>query len=331
MRLKDKWEVDSNQYRRYNLKQKINSVIFGLAIGDALGVPVEFRNRDTYHISDMVGYGTYNQPAGTWSDDTSLSLALIEHLCEDSDLNGLMDKFVAYRQGYLTPFGYCFDIGVATNQAIERYLAGVSPEKCGGTSERDNGNGALMRISPLALLLYENFDFSYRSKIIEKYTKLTHAHPRSIVASILYVQLLIGFLLNIRLEKLLCQSKPYLEDYFKKKSEYWEEYQEHFREIFDREFYQKSREDIASTGYVVDTLKACLWCLGITDSFEEAVLKAINLGGDTDTIGAITGTLAGAHYQLEGIPEKWIHQLANRKLINEKCRQLLEHLYKQSK
>ena len=139
-----------------------------------------------------------------------------------------MDKFVAYRQGYLTPFGYCFDIGIATNQAIERYLAGVSPEKCGGSSERDNGNGALMRISPLALLLYENFDFSYRSKIIEQYTKLTHAHPRSIVASILYVQLLIGFLLNIGLEKLLCQSKPNFEDYFKKKPEYWEEYREHF-------------------------------------------------------------------------------------------------------
>ena len=162
MRLRDKWEDDSNQYKRYNLKQKINSVIFGLAIGDALGVPVEFRDRDTYYISDMVGYETYNQPAGTWSDDTSLSLALIEHLCEGSNLNGLMDKFVDYRQGYLTPFGYCFAIGVSTNQAIERYLAGVSPEKCGGSSERDNGNRALMRISPLALLLYENFDFSYR-------------------------------------------------------------------------------------------------------------------------------------------------------------------------
>lgn len=123
MRLKNKWESDSKLYRRYHLKQMIHSVIYGLAIGDALGIPVEFNDRDSYQILDMVGYGTYNQPAGTWSDDTSLSLALIEHLCEDSDLNGLMDKFVAYRQGYLTPFGYCFDIGVATNQAIERYLA----------------------------------------------------------------------------------------------------------------------------------------------------------------------------------------------------------------
>ena len=328
MRLKNKWEADSTQYRRYHLKQMIDSVIYGLAIGDALGVPVEFNARDSYQILDMVGYGTYNQPAGTWSDDTSLSLALIEHLCENSDLNGLMDKFVAYRQGYLTPFGYCFDIGVATNQAIERYLAGVSPEKCGGTSERDNGNGALMRISPLALLLHENFDFSYRSKIIEQYTKLTHAHPRSIVASILYVQFLIGFLLNIRLEKLLCQSKPYFEDYFKKKPEYWKEYQEHFRELFDQDFYQKSREEITSTGYVVDTLKSCLWCLGTTKSFEEAVLKAVNLGEDTDTIGAITGSLAGAIYKLECIPERWIEKLANRSLLEEKCHQLLEYIDK---
>ena len=328
MRLKNKWESDSKQYRRYHLKQMIHSVIYGLAIGDALGVPVEFNDRDSYQILDMVGYGTYNQPAGTWSDDTSLSLALIEHLCEDSDLNELMDKFVAYRQGYLTPFGYCFDIGVATNQAIERYLAGEFPEKCGGTSERDNGNGALMRISPLALLLHENFDFSYRSKIIEQYTKLTHAHPRSIVASILYVQFLIGFLLNIRLEKLLCQSKPYFEDYFKKKPEYWKEYQEHFRELFDQDFYQKSREEITSTGYVVDTLKACLWCLGTTKNFEEAVLKAVNLGEDTDTIGAITGSLAGAIYKLECIPERWIEKLANRSLLEEKCHQLLEYIDK---
>lgn len=101
MRLKNKWESDSKQYRRYHLKQMIHSVIYGLVIGDALGVPVEFNDRDSYQILNMVGYGTYNQPDGTWSDDTSLSLALIEHLCENSDLNELMDKFVAYRQSYL--------------------------------------------------------------------------------------------------------------------------------------------------------------------------------------------------------------------------------------
>ncbi|WP_193438514.1 ADP-ribosylglycohydrolase family protein, partial [Streptococcus suis] len=158
MRLYEKWAEDSKQIGLYNRKQQAQAVIYGLAIGDAIGVPFEFRERDTFTVKDMVGYGTYNLPAGTWSDDTSLTLALMEHLSEKSKLSDLMDKFVAYRNGYLTPYGDCFDIGIATNQAIERYLAGNLPEESGGSGERDNGNGALMRISPLALILRREFN-----------------------------------------------------------------------------------------------------------------------------------------------------------------------------
>ena len=151
-----------------SLRTMISAVIYGLVVGDALGVPVEFEKRDTYSIIDMVGYGTYNQPPGTWSDDTSLTLALMEHLGEKSDLSILIDKFVSYRDGYLTPFGYCFDIGIATNEAIERYLSGISPEVCGGKDERSNGNGALMRISPLVFLLLKNFNLINQVKVIKK-------------------------------------------------------------------------------------------------------------------------------------------------------------------
>ena len=108
-----------------SLREMISAVIYGLVIGDSLGVPVEFEERDNYILDDMIGYGTYHQPPGTWSDDTSLTLALMEHLGEKSNLSILMDKFVAYREGYLTPFGYCFDIGIATNEAIEIYLSGI--------------------------------------------------------------------------------------------------------------------------------------------------------------------------------------------------------------
>ena len=120
MGLQNKFDKKLSRDKMDHLKEQIHSVIYGLAIGDALGVPVEFNERDTYHITKMEGYGTYNQPPGTWSDYTSLTLALVEHLSEKSDVSGLIDKFVAYRQGYLTPFGTCFDIGIATNQAIER-------------------------------------------------------------------------------------------------------------------------------------------------------------------------------------------------------------------
>ena len=305
-----------------SLRTMISAVIYGLVVGDALGVPVEFEKRDTYSIIDMVGYGTYNQPPGTWSDDTSLTLALMEHLGEKSDLSILMDKFVSYRDGYLTPFGYFFDIGIATNEAIERYLSGISPEVCGGKDERSNGNGALMRISPLVFLLLKNFNLINQVKVIKKYTTVTHGHPRSIVASIIYFFLLKDMLFNDSLPEVLDSVQIKLEEIFSQNSEYWEEYENHFKEIFDEEFYHKSREEIKSTGYVVDTLKACLWCVGTTNSFKDAVLKAVNLGEDTDTIAAITGTLAGAKYSFESIPKEWIEKLVNKALIEEKCEQL---------
>ena len=311
-----------------SLRTMVSAVIYGLVIGDALGVPVEFEERDTYRLYDMVGYGTYHQPPGTWSDDTSLTLALIEHLGEKSDLSILMDKFVAYRDGYLTPFGYCFDIGIATNEAIERYLSGISPEVCGGKDERSNGNGALMRISPLVFLLNKNTNLSEQVKLIIKYTTLTHHHPRSIVASIIYIFLLKELLFNDSLIEVLEEVQPKLEEIFNHNSVYKIEYEIHFKEIFAEKFYYKNRKEIKSTGYVVDTLKACLWCLGTTDNFKDAVLKAVNLGEDTDTIGAITGTLAGAKYSMKSIPNEWVEKLANKSLIDEKCDQFFNGLNK---
>ena len=307
-----------------SLRTMISAVIYGLVVGDALGVPVEFEKRDTYSIIDMVGYGTYNQPPGTWSDDTSLTLALMEHLGEKSDLKILMDKFVAYREGYLTPFGDCFDIGIATNEAIERYLSRISPDECGGNDERSNGNGALMRISPLVFLLNKNSNLNEQVELIKKYTTVTHGHPRSIVASIIYIFLLKELLIHDSLPEVLDCVQLKLEEIFSQNSEYWEEYENYFKEIFADEFFHKSREEIKSTGYVVDTLKACLWCIGTTNSFKDAVLTAVNLGEDTDTIGAITGTLAGAKYSLASIPGEWIEKLANKDLIDEKCEQFFE-------
>ena len=309
-----------------SLREMISAVIYGLVIGDALGVPVEFEERDTYSVVDMIGYGTYQQPAGTWSDDTSLTLALMEHLGEKSNLKSLMDKFVAYRVGYLTPFGYCFDIGIATNEAIERYLSGFISEECGGQDERSNGNGALMRISPLVFILIKMSNLVEQVELIKKYTMVTHGHPRSIVASIIYIFILKELLLNDSLPEVLEVVKLKVEEVFGQSTEYKVEYENHFKKIFDEEFYHKSREEIKSTGYVVDTLKACLWCIGTTNSFKDAVLKAVNLGEDTDTIGAITGTLAGAKYSFESIPKEWIERIANKALIDEKCEQLFNRM-----
>lgn len=301
-----------------SLAKQTQALIYGLAVGDALGVPVEFYIRDTFQITDMAGYGTHNQPLGTWSDDTSLTLALLEHLSEGSDLPALMDKFVAYREGYLTPYNHCFDIGNATNQAISRYLGGASPVNSGGADERDNGNGALMRISPLAVLLIGEEDFSLKAKVIEKYTRITHAHPRSLVGSIIYVQVLIGLLSGLDLPTTLRQTKELLLEYLATDPVLAAEFEQCYLEIFSPKFLLKPRAEVRSTGYVVDSLKAAIWCVGTTADFPSAVLQAVNLGEDTDTIGAITGTLAAAIYQLSGIPENWLNRLAAKSLIDEK-------------
>lgn len=272
----------------------------------------------------MTGFGTYNQPVGTWSDDTSLTLVLLEHLSEKSDLSNLMNKFKSYRNGYLTPYGECFDIGIATSNAIDRYIAGIPIDGIGGKEEWDNGNGALMRISPLAILMKNEVDFTKKIKTIEKYTKLTHAHPRSIVASILYIQLLIELLFKNNLKTSLKATKLLFENSFDISHPYRKEYEEHFKEIFIDNFFDKKESEILSTGYVVDTLKAVIWCLGNSNSFEGTVLKAVNLGDDTDTIGGITGTLAGIIYGLESIPNKWLSKLAAKSLIESKIDEFIK-------
>ncbi|MGX1376212.1 ADP-ribosylglycohydrolase [Priestia megaterium] len=174
------------------LHKKVLSTILGGAVGDALGVPVEFKKRDTFRITTMTGYGTYNQPKGTWSDDTSLTMCLIDNLLDKQDEYDLMQKFASYwANGYWTPYGEMFDIGIATSEAIRRYKSGLPKEEWGGSAEYDNGNGALMRIAPLAFTLRQEPSFIKRKEEIERIAHVTHRHVRSTLGCIIYVALLI--------------------------------------------------------------------------------------------------------------------------------------------
>ncbi|MGG1219123.1 ADP-ribosylglycohydrolase family protein [Priestia endophytica] len=299
------------------IKKRILPTLYGGIIGDMLGVPVEFKKRGTFHINDVTGYGTYNQPPGTWSDDTSMTLCLVETLTENGSPLDLMKKFVQYEEnGYLTPHGKMFDIGIATVKAIRRFKEGTPLAQCGGTSEYDNGNGAIMRISPLALILNNNFDFDKHIKIIKEYTEITHAHPRAIVGSFIYVELLVRMSLNDSLEKAIQNIQVLFNHIFNEDHPYQKEFR-HYKRIFKDNFFNTPEEEILSGGYVVHTLEAAIWCLGTTSSFKEAVLKAVNLGDDTDTVGAITGALAGMHYKMEGIPKDWLERIVRKDKVDE--------------
>ncbi|KAB2494404.1 ADP-ribosylglycohydrolase family protein [Priestia endophytica] len=317
VRLLERWEADDRMFLKIAIKKRILPTLYGGIIGDMLGVPVEFKKRGTFHINDVTGYGTYNQPPGTWSDDTSMTLCLVETLTENGSPLDLMKKFVQYEEnGYLTPHGKMFDIGIATVKAIRRFKEGTPLAQCGGTSEYDNGNGAIMRISPLALILNNNFDFDKHIKIIKEYTEITHAHPRAIVGSFIYVELLVRMSLNDSLEKAIQNIQVLFNHIFNEDHPYQKEFR-HYKRIFKDNFFNTPEEEILSGGYVVHTLEAAIWCLGTTSSFKEAVLKAVNLGDDTDTVGAITGALAGMHYKMEGIPKDWLERRVRKDKVDE--------------
>ena len=163
----------------------IKEVLFGVAVGDAIGVPVEFKTRKSLQddpVTDMRGYGSHHQPPGTWSDDSSLTFCLAEMLCGKYDLDNLAKRFVNWEHhAYWTPHGSVFDEGIATSAAIHRLASGVSPVKAGGNEEDSNGNGSLMRILPL-LFFVKNFNIDKRFQITKDVSSLTHRHIRSVIA-----------------------------------------------------------------------------------------------------------------------------------------------------
>ena len=285
-----RWRERSQKGR---MKDMIYNGIMGLIIGDALGVPFEFKQRDTFHCKGMTGYGTYDQPPGTWSDDSSMVLATIDSIASSGwiDPHDIIDCFAhwLFLKEY-TPYGVVFDVGNTTRAALDRYNSGRPWDECGGRTMSENGNGSLMRILPLAFV-----DCTDRE--ITDVAALTHAHPISLDACLIYVNI----------AKDLMKSVPLDISIYTRGISSFPEYSRL------RDLEQLSRDKIKSSGYVVDTLEAALWCLLHTDNYKDAVLTAVNLGSDTDTVAAVTGGLAGIMYGIggkRGIPEEWIGQLA---------------------
>jgi len=297
------------------LRERVFDTLYGGIIGDLMGVPVEFKQRGTFHVQDVMGYGTYNQPPGTWSDDTSLTLCLVENIIENGNTKTLMNKFVQYmEQGYLTPFGEMFDIGITTAEAVSNYKKGVPPAKCGKTGEFDNGNGTLMRIAPLVFVVMHELDFIKRKELVHQYTEITHGHPRSIVGSIIYIELLLSLYRNNSLEFALNEVYNLLQNYLQ--HELCSELNAYTR-IFDENFLNIPENDIKSSGYIVHSLEAAIWCVGNSSTFKEAILKAVNLGEDTDTVAAMTGALAGMCNQMDEIPGEWLNSIVKKQEIDD--------------
>ncbi len=294
--------------------ENIKAALLGVAVGDALGVPVEFKSRialSNNSLTDMIGFGTHDQKPGTWSDDSSLTFCLAEALTEEFDLQNLGRKFVQwYYEKYWTPRGRVFDIGIATREAIFRLEAGVTPEFAGGTDEDSNGNGSLMRILPLLFYIHQK-PVEERYFWTKQASSLTHGHIRSVVSCFYYLEFARHLLLKKEPIEIYHQLQVDIPRFLRTISIADNE-MTHFDRLFHSNIYEFQESEIESSGYVLHTLEASIWSLMTTSNYTEAVLKAINLGKDTDTTGAVTGGLAGIYYGFEGIPTHWINSLARK-------------------
>ena len=295
---------------------QVRSTLLGVALGDALGVPVEFQSRAVRvkdPVTGMRGYGTHQQPPGTWSDDASLTFCLAEALSEDFQLDKLAANCVRWwKQAWWTAHGRLFDIGITTAESLRRVRQGVAPASAGGRGERDNGNGALMRILPLLFkLTHEPAQEAADYALVQDVAAITHGHVRSTAACWLYLalaqELRVGFSPAEGYARLCQGGGAALQRLGVPAEEI-----AHFQPLLGGDLAAWSPERIQSSGYVLHTLEAALWCLLRHSSFAATVLAAVNLGEDTDTTAAVAGGLAGLYYGESSLPAEWLATLARR-------------------
>lgn len=309
----------------------VKAGIFGVCIGDALGVPVEFKEREylkRFPVTGMLEFMSWNQPKGTWSDDSSLTLCLAEELTKGYDLEKIGESFVKWNKyGHWTAHGRLFDIGGTTRHSIARLIKGESAKFSGNIFEEDNGNGSLMRILPLAFYLVneENIENLYRT--VKEVSSITHGHFRSVFACFIYV--------TFAIELIKGKDKKEAYNHVQKTALEYAKFQgfnpkeiELFQRILKNDISEYNEDEIKSSGYVLHSLEASLWCFLNSESYSEAVLKAVNLGEDTDTTGAITGGIAGIYYGFENISEEWIAELVRKEDIENLCSKLETQLMK---
>ncbi len=305
---------------------KVIDALLGVAIGDAVGVPFEFSSRDIMKsdpAKGMIGYGTYNQPPGTWSDDSSLTFCLAESLVDGYSLKDISEKFIKWKnEAYWSARGKVFDIGMTTSRAISRLRQIIEDEELEELKrqkdygdEYENGNGSLMRIIPL-LFYVKGKSIAEQFEIIWEISALTHRHIRAAMSCLIYLKLAEKLLEGKNKEIAYSEMRDEILNFWNT-MEFSEEEREHFRRLIQNDIRETEIDELKSGGYVIEVLESSIWFFLKRETYEEAILSIINIGHDTDTSAAITGGLAGIYYGQEGIPEDWIVSIARLEDIME--------------
>jgi ADP-ribosyl-[dinitrogen reductase] hydrolase len=294
--------------------QRAKGALMGFIVGDALGLPFENLSRAEMAArpaTTMTGFGTHHQPPGTWSDDSSMMLCIMENEIHHGDAYSLAESFIRfYKEGYMTPHDQCFDIGATNRKALDRCLEGLPLKASGLNDPGSEDNGSLMRVVPYALLR------KYYWRKMMSQGCITHRGSKSHISSWLFQEVL---------QELLSGKIPTdaiygpLAQFDSRVKQYLREANPKLGEVIGRirmpEFQSLPESQIRSSNFVVDTLEASIWCLLNSTDYRSAVLTAVNLGEDTDTTAALTGALAGACYGLLDIPAEWINTLIRREEV----------------
>ena len=305
--------------------------LYGLAVADALGVPYESETLESMietPCSEMTGFGHHNQPAGSWSDDTSMTLCVADSLCRSFDVEDMMKKFSQWRSKHIyTANGVVFDVGRCCRRAINQYLNGTPVEFCGDSSLNGNGNGALMRMLPVALYQcrYCTVDDEHLENFLDMIhaaSSITHAHAIGLICCGLFSLTLREWFMSENSGAMVIDiARTAFE---KGRRTYTRMGGEFSIYINDPTYFtapdklmKKPANELPTWGYALNTWNIALWSLLHTDNYRDCVLKAINLGGDTDTNASVAGALAGVFYGKETIPQDWVDKLLNKQLLDE--------------
>ncbi len=295
-------------------QNRARGALLGLAVGDAIGTTVEFKPRGTFKpLTDMVGGGPFGLEPGQFTDDTSMSLCLAASLIDNGfDLHDQMQRYTRWAtEGYMSSNGRCFDIGIATRGAIQRFQRNGNP-LAGSIDPNSAGNGCIMRLAPVPIRYADQPKTAVQFS--EEQAKTTHQAPECLAASRLFGEILVRALQGQAKDQVL--APPVLSGKLPTKLEL----------IGRRSYLSKDRQAIRGTGYVVDSLEATLWCFAQTNNFRDCVLMAANLGDDADTTAAQAGQIAGAFYGESAIPSEWLDRLTMVGTIREMADALIDRL-----
>ncbi|GBD92920.1 ADP-ribosyl-[dinitrogen reductase] glycohydrolase [bacterium BMS3Abin05] len=299
-----------------HLKSKFKAALLGLALGDALGAPLEFMSKPEIAlrfgtVREMTGGGWLNLEPGEGTDDTQMTVCLAESLVQKAafDAEDVLQKFLVWYDTHPKDIGNTTQVALSLlkNNAHRR---GASKKAHEILKEKSAGNGSLMRVAPIGLMYHQ-----HEAQLIEASfasSKITHWDALAAESCAAFNLILADFLHGYGQEEAILNAA----DKIRPRNDL---VARSIESVIDKEC-----EALQPTGFVLDTLETSLWHFYHSDSFEEAVVHAVNMGGDADTIGAVTGALSGAYFGPESLPGRWLDVLKGKDLIENLAEKLYE-------